>query len=138
MKSLANSEVKGLILIGFYCKQKNGIHCGKGMVFSINAATTGDKTFSAYKQLAINQNGTAALSTANIAAAGATQMASTVTINAGGGSTATAAAAAASVVAGQGTTGNGDACTCQCLCGTNSFPAMAAQNNFGGFAGMIA
>jgi hypothetical protein len=46
---------------GFYCKQQNGIHCGKGMVFSINAATSGDKTMAAFKQLAVNKNGTGLL-----------------------------------------------------------------------------
>ncbi|KAF2471578.1 uncharacterized protein BDR25DRAFT_285084 [Lindgomyces ingoldianus] len=129
--------------IWFYCRQQNGIHCGKGMVFSINAATSGDKTMAAFKQLAINQNGTAQLTTAAIAQVGATAAAggaSTVTVVAGGGqaaATGSAAAATASVAAGQGLTGDGQACSCQCLCGVNSFPAAAAQNNFGGFAGMI-
>ncbi|OCK83632.1 hypothetical protein K432DRAFT_173661 [Lepidopterella palustris CBS 459.81] len=115
----------------FYCKQKG--HCGKGMVFAVNAMTTGDKTFSAYKQLAIVQNGTA-LSTAAIVATPATQVASTVTIEAG---SVTAAAASATVAVGQGQLGDGSACSCECLCGVNSFPPSAAQGNFGGFAGML-
>lgn len=124
----------------FYCKQKVGTHCGKGMVFAINAPTTGDKTFSAYKQLAIAQNGTA-LSTAGIVATAASAVASTVTI-AAGSATATAAAtsvaaASATVAVGQGTLGDGSACSCQCLCGANSFPANAGVNQFGGFGGMI-
>jgi len=118
---------------GFYCKQKVGTHCGKGMVFSINAATTGDKTFSAYKQLAIAQNGTA-LSTAGIVATAAPAVASTVTVVAG---SASAAAASATVAVGQGTLGDGSACSCQCLCGANSFPANAGVNQFGGFGGTI-
>ena len=127
---------------GFYCKQKNGTHCGKGMVFSINAKTDGDKTMAAFKQLAINKNGTeqAPLTTAGIqnVQPGAQAAPSTVTIQAGGGvATGSGALASATVVAGQGTTGDGQACTCQCLCGMNSFPANAAVNNFGGFPGMI-
>lgn len=112
------------------------------MVFSINAKTTGDKTMAQFKQLAIQKNGTAqaSLTAAGIqsVAAGAQAAPSTVTVQAGGaGATGTAASGAASVVAGQGTDGNGQACTCSCLCGMNSFPANAAQNNFGGFAGML-
>ena len=123
---------------GFYCKQKVGTHCGKGMVFAINAPTTGDKTFSAYKQLAIAQNGTA-LSTAGIVATAASAVASTVTIAAGSaaGSPSAAAAASATVAVGQGTLGDGSACSCQCLCGANSFPANAGVNQFGGFGGTI-
>jgi hypothetical protein len=121
---------------GFYCKQKVGTHCGKGMVFSINAPTTGDKTFSAYKQLAIAQNGTA-LSTAGIVATAASAVASTVTIAAGSAAGSTSAAASATVAVGQGTLGDGSACSCQCLCGANSFPANVGVNQFGGFGGMI-
>ena len=130
---------------GFYCKQKVGTHCGKGMVFAINAPTTGDKTFSAYKQLAIAQNGTA-LSTAGIVATAASAVASTVTIAAGSATTtaaatsvaaASVAAASATVAVGQGTLSDGSACSCQCLCGANSFPANAGVNQFGGFGGMI-
>jgi hypothetical protein len=131
-------EIEANIGSGFYCKQKVGTHCGKGMVFAINAPTTGDKTFSAYKQLAIAQNGTA-LSTAGIVATAASAVASTVTIAAGSaaGSPSAAAAASATVAVGQGTLGDGSACSCQCLCGANSFPANAGVNQFGGFGGMI-
>ncbi|KAF2117581.1 hypothetical protein BDV96DRAFT_489327 [Lophiotrema nucula] len=126
----------------FYCKQKNGTHCGKGMVMSINAATTGDKTHADFKQLAISKNGTD-LTSAAIQSVGATAAAaaSTVTVLAGDGtgSTATAsgAAATASIAQGQGLTGDGQACSCSCLCGVNSFPAAAAQNAFGGFPAMF-
>lgn len=128
--------------IWMYCKQRNGTHCGKGMVFSINAATTGDKTHSAFKQLAIQINGTDAgvLSSAAIQSVAATgaAAATTVTVVAGGGSAAaTAGGAAATVAAGQGQDANGNACSCSCLCGVASFPAAAAVNNFGGFAGMF-
>jgi hypothetical protein len=125
-----------------YCKQSNGEHCGKGMVFSINAKFDGDKTMAQFKQLAIKSNGTtlenAAIQSVNLAAAAAP---STVTVLAGGSAVATAsgsgALASATVVAGQGTDGKGQTCSCSCLCGMNSFPASAAINNFGGFAGMI-
>lgn len=132
---------------GFYCKQKTGNHCGIGMVFSINAKTAGEKTMAQFKQLAINKNGTAVpLEPAGIQQVnpGAQAAPSTVTIQAGGGAgavataTGSAAAGTASVVAGQGTDQQGNACTCHCLCGINSFPAQAAINNFGGFAGSIA
>ncbi|KAL6707191.1 hypothetical protein ACN47E_004738 [Coniothyrium glycines] len=130
----------------FYCKQRTGTHCGLGMVFSINAVATGDKTMANFKQLAINQNGTnlqpGALQSVDPNAAAAP---TTVTIEAGAGGaaatgtdTASGALASATVVAGTGQDGQGQACSCQCLCGMNSFPANAAINNFGGFAGMIA
>lgn len=111
-----------------YCKQKNGTHCGKGMVFSVNAVESGDKSFANYKQLAIQKNGTA-LTTAGIAATPAPAVQSTVTLAAG--------AAEATVAQGNGQCGDGSACTCSCLCGQNSFPNVAAVNNFGGFAGML-
>jgi hypothetical protein len=111
------------------------------MVFSVNAATTGEKTMADFKGLAIKTNGTDLvqgdlLSVDPAAAAAPT----TVTIEAGGAATGTAASAlaTATVVAGAGTDGQGQACTCQCLCGMASFPQSAAVNNFGGFAGMIA
>lgn len=117
------------------------------MVFSINAKTDGDKTMAQFKQLAINKNGTeqAPLTSAGIQQVnpGAAAAPSTVTVQAGGGAgaaatgTGGAALASASVVAGQGTDGQGQACTCQCLCGMDAFPPSAAQNSFGGFAGMI-
>ncbi|KAF1358246.1 hypothetical protein EJ07DRAFT_166885 [Lizonia empirigonia] len=120
--------------IWMYCKQKNGEHCGKGMVFSINAKFEGDKTMAQFKQLAIKTNGTtlveAAIQSVDPAVAAALP---TVTVEAIGG----AASPNASVIMGQGTDGTGQTCTCSCLCGTNSFPASAAINNFGGFPGMI-
>jgi hypothetical protein len=117
------------------------------MVFSINANPAGEKTMSQFKQLAIAKNGTeqAPLSVAPIQQVppGAQAAPSTVTISAGGGAgavathTGSAALATATVVAGAGTNGQGEACTCHCLCGINAFPAAAAINNFGGFAGAI-
>jgi hypothetical protein len=135
---------------GFYCKQQNGIHCGVGMVMSINAKFEGDKTMAQFKNLAISQNGTNELAEIQKVDAAAAAAPSTVTVHAaaGTGGVAPAAPAAtgthtgaagalASVVPGQGTDGAGQVCTCQCLCGMNAFPASAAIANFGGFAGMI-
>lgn len=124
-----------------YCKQGQGEHCGKGMVFSINAKFDGEKTMAQFKQLAIKTNGTtlvdSAIQAVNPEAAAAPP---TVTVLAGGAvasASGGSALATATVVAGSGTDGAGQTCTCSCLCGMNSFPASAAVNNFGGFAGMI-
>jgi hypothetical protein len=109
------------------------------MTFAINAVETGDKSFAIFKQAAISINGTAATPAAiQQVGASAAAAATTVTVLAGGASaTGSAGAGAASVVAGQGTNANGQACSCQCLCGMNSFPPMAAVNNFGGFPGQL-
>lgn len=111
---------------------------------SINAPTTGDKTMANFKQLAIQKNGTeqAPLTTAGIqnVQPGAQAAPSTVTVQAGGAAatgTGAAAVGTATVAAGTGIDGAGNTCACSCLCGVNSFPAAAAVNNFGGFAGMI-
>lgn len=144
-----NMTVETTEPLWFYCKQQNGIHCGKGMVMSINAATTGDKTMANFKALAISTNGTSLtpgpLQNVDPGAAAAP---TTVTVEAGGAGGAgavetgaphaVAPPAGAEVVAGEGMDGQGQACSCQCLCGMNSFPANAAVNNFGGFPGMIA
>lgn len=98
------------------------------MVFSVNAVESSEKSFAAYKQLAIQKNGTE-LDVAPIAASPAAAVSSTVTLAAG------QAEATATVAAGNGQCADGSACTCSCLCGTNSFPEGAAVNNFGGFAG---
>ncbi|KAI4950513.1 hypothetical protein J4E91_004396 [Alternaria rosae] len=137
-----NMTVETTEPLWFYCKQQNGIHCGKGMVFSINAAETGDKTMADFKGLAIKTNGTGLVAgdlqsvDPNAAAAP-----TTVTVEAGGAAatgTGAGALASATVVAGQGTDGAGQTCSCQCLCGMAAFPETAAINNFGGFPGMIA
>jgi hypothetical protein len=113
------------------------------MVFSINAATTGDKTMADFKQLAVGKNGTSltpgGLQNVDPAAAAAP---TTVNVIAGGaaatGSAATGSAGAvATVIAGQGQDQTGNSCTCSCLCGMNSFPASAAVNSFGGFPGLM-
>jgi hypothetical protein len=45
-----------VLIVGFYCQQGN--HCKMGMVFAINPATAGDKTFQAYKNLAMGGTAT--------------------------------------------------------------------------------
>ena len=45
-----------VLIVGFYCQQGN--HCKMGMVFAINPATEGDKTFQAYKGLAMGGTAT--------------------------------------------------------------------------------
>jgi hypothetical protein len=97
------------------------------MVFSVNAATTGDKTMSDFKALAVGKNGTALTP-------GGLQ---NVDPNAAAAPTTVTAGAVATVIAGQGQDGQGQACSCSCLCGMNSFPANAAVNNFGGFPGLM-
>ncbi|GAM35348.1 hypothetical protein TCE0_017f03619 [Talaromyces pinophilus] len=44
-----------------YCSQTG--HCGKGMVFAINAPTNGSKTFDAFKALAVNGSSSTTSST---------------------------------------------------------------------------
>jgi hypothetical protein len=117
--------------IWMFCEQTG--HCGKGMVFAINAQMTGDKTFAAYKQLAIGQNGTE-LQTASIAGAtppSAPDATVTVAATAGNG----ALNSQATIVPGTGTNSDGSACSCSCLCGANSFPANVGIGSFGGFIG---
>jgi hypothetical protein len=115
------------------------------MVFSVNAASTGDKTMANFKQLAVGTNGTSLtpgpLQNVDPAAAAAP---TTVTVQAGGEAVATLASgtaaaglATATVIAGAGQDGQGQACSCSCLCGMNSFPANAAVNSFGGFPGLM-
>lgn len=109
------------------------------MVFSINPATTGNKTMADFKALAIKQNGTNLVGSGLQSTGAAAAAPSTVTVSAGAGMATPPPAAAAppSVAQGNGKDGQGIACSCQCLCGVSSFPQNAAINNFGGFAGMI-
>lgn len=80
----------------WYCKQKTGTHCGKGMVFAINPTT--EKTLKIFHDLAIQLNGTVTTTTAPAAAA--TPMGGVV------------------VGTPMGTSGS---CQCQCLCPAGSF-----------------
>ncbi|QDS76415.1 hypothetical protein FKW77_004107 [Venturia effusa] len=144
------NQIQGAPSMDFQVKDANPIymsclqttHCGRGMVFTVNAPT-GDKSHSVFKAAAIRV-GNPALKNAGIQAAAAVpQVASTVSINPQGVGAAAAtgvapgAAPAASVVAGTGTTGAGQSCGCQCLCGAGSFPADAGLGAFGGVGGAM-
>jgi hypothetical protein len=116
-----------------YCAQTEGAHCGHGMVFSVNAETTGDSTFADFKQLAIQQNGTAAAAGADalkpaggIVGGGGAKAQGTVTMQAGG-----------ALATGTGVAADGSACQCECLCQPNTLPQAAGIGGFGGFAGQI-
>ncbi|KAF2142417.1 uncharacterized protein K452DRAFT_270059 [Aplosporella prunicola CBS 121167] len=119
-----------------YCKK--GPHCGLGMVFSINAAMEGDKTFEAFKDLAMKINGTDMMTVATpdmLTPAGAAATPQMASVAAASVAETPAAAASASTVPGMGFAADGGACDCSCLCGANSFPEGAAMNNYGGVAG---
>jgi hypothetical protein len=112
------------LILGFYCRQKTGTHCGKGMVFSING--TPEKTFDMFKSMAIQQNGTT--STTAAASAGTS---TAVTLVANPPST----TSGSSVVSGSGQSDNGQSCSCQCLCAVALFPVNAGIGSYGGFGG---
>ncbi|KAH0543817.1 hypothetical protein FGG08_001856 [Glutinoglossum americanum] len=112
----------------FYCKQKTGNHCGKGMVFAINP--TAEKSLDMFKSMAIQQNGTT--STTAAASAG-TSTAVTLIANPPGSSV----QAPPPIVTGSGQSGNGASCSCQCLCAIALFPPGAGIGNFGGYGGSL-
>lgn len=120
----------------WYCKQRTGTHCGKGMTFAINP--TKEKTFEQFKSMAIAQNGTVATTPP---AAGPTEaptvVSSTVTLVAGSPSeTQSVPSAIATMVDGNGS-GNGGSCQCQCFCGVAAYPSGYGINNFGGMPGAL-
>ncbi|KAI9785705.1 MAG: hypothetical protein M1839_008722 [Geoglossum umbratile] len=118
-------DVKSLEPMWFYCKQRTGTHCGKGMVFAINP--TQDKSFETFKSMAIQQNGTASVTTG--ATASATSTAVTLVAAPPG------AATSAPIAIGAGQAANGNTCVCQCLCAVGQFPAGAGLGSYGGFPG---
>lgn len=61
-----------------FCRQTG--HCGAGMVFSVNAVTSGSNTFSAFRNNAIEQNGTASAAK-SASSAGATSGALSVRLS---------------------------------------------------------
>ncbi|KAK7555799.1 hypothetical protein IWX46DRAFT_588130, partial [Phyllosticta citricarpa] len=115
--------------VGAYCAQET--HCGKGMVFAINAPQSGT-TFNSFKASAISQGGNGALTAAGIT--GPTPAPAAVQPQ-GGQQPAAPPQPVPSIVPGNGQCRDGSACACSCLCGSSSFPPQAAQNNFGGYAG---
>ena len=122
----------GCDLIGMYCAQKTGNHCGKGMVFSINAKEETDKSSSAFKQLAMKMygevDGDAGMDDAKPYVDG--DAAPTKTC-------ASPATATPSVVDGQGTDASGNACSCSCLCGAMPMANGMGMGQYGGMGGMI-
>jgi len=116
----------------WYCKQRTGTHCGKGMTFAINP--TAEKSFDQFKSMAIAQNGTAAAAPTERPAA---IVSDTVTLVAGSPSTTQSApAAVATTVDGSGS-GAGNSCQCQCFCGVAAYPSGYGINNFGGMPGAL-
>lgn len=92
----------------WYCKQKTGTHCGKGMVFAINP--TAEKTLKVFYNLAIQLNGTVATT---IPAATTALTASTTSIG--------------SIVVGTPMANSGGSCQCQCFCPAGSFDMKAVN-----------
>ncbi|RPA95572.1 hypothetical protein L873DRAFT_1306808 [Choiromyces venosus 120613-1] len=128
----------------WYCKQRTGNHCGKGMVFAINP--TAEKSFDIFKAAAIKINGTVASTTA--AAATVSAVSSTVTLVAGGetaaGVTTSANAgavatktAAAPIVTGWNQGASGATCNCACFCGVGAYPAGDGIGAYGGMGGSL-
>lgn len=121
--------------------------CGRGMVFSVNAAPGSiGNSHSAFQQAAIRKEGKDLKLNAIVAAQPVPQVASTVTLRPGNVAAGTApspvagapGAAQPSVVAGQGTTGNGQPCGCSCLCGSGAAPPQGVgQGSFGGVIGKL-
>jgi hypothetical protein len=122
----------------WYCRQKTGTHCGKGMVFAINP--TAEKSFTIFKDKAIAQNGTDAAVTTSVAAS--TPI--TLTVDNGGlpevttSSAAMVAMPSATMIApGWNNQGNAGACSCACFCGVGAFPAGDGVGAYGGYAGSL-
>jgi plastocyanin len=122
----------------WYCKQRTGSHCGKGMVFAINP--TVEKSYNAFKMKAMELNGTATATSASLTA---TPVSSTVTLDAGLVPSQTAApgappSAAAPPIAVGWNAGGAAQCNCACFCGVGSFAAPGqGSGSFGGTAGTL-
>lgn len=119
----------------WYCKQRTGTHCGKGMVFAINP--TVEKSFDTFKAAAIMLNGTA---TTTSSAAAETTAVGTVTLIASPTSQPTDAVATATGAAPIQTgwnQGGANTCQCACLCGVAAFPQGDGVGAYGGFGGSL-
>lgn len=123
----------------WYCKQRVGTHCGKGMVFAINP--TLEKNFDTFKAAAISINGTAAATATTTTDAAATAV-GTVTLVAGSSAAAVttslvtdavATATAAPIVAGWNE--GGASCQCACFCGVSAYPSGDGIGAYGGYGG---
>jgi len=116
----------------WYCKQRTGTHCGKGMTFAINP--TQEKSFEQFKSMAIAQNGTEATMPPGPAYTPPGQ--ETVTLIGGGDKTEVAPTPAPTYVDGSGQ-GKDGACQCQCFCGVAAYPSGYGLNNYGGMPGHL-
>lgn len=94
----------------WYCKQRTGTHCGKGMVFAINP--TIEKTLNTFRDVAIQLNGTVTATTVPVAATTAPATAAAPTAS----TTHTGA-----IVIGTPMPKVGGSCQCHCLCAPGSF-----------------
>ncbi|KAK4102603.1 Cupredoxin [Parathielavia hyrcaniae] len=123
----------------FYCRQGN--HCGRGMVFSINP--TAEKTHAQFQALAIQQNGNGAGSaiTGNPPPAdpNAGASASSVADPAPTATDAASGAANTGVATGTGTIAADGSCVCAVQCSFPGFPNQAVQgrDSFGGWGGAV-
>lgn len=129
----------------WYCKQRTGTHCGKGMVFAINP--TVEKSFDLFKMAAISINGTAAATGTPAAAITATPV-GTVTLVAGSSAGATGTAAPTALVTDSaaisspapiavGWNEGGASCQCACFCGVGAYPQGDGVGAYGGYGGNL-
>ncbi|KAK4655924.1 hypothetical protein QC762_306720 [Podospora pseudocomata] len=117
----------------FYCRQGN--HCGKGMVFSINP--TAEKTHAMFQSLAIQQKGNGAGGAITGNAPAPDPNAPPAAPPAG---TETAPPAAnTGLVPGVGKIGADGSCSCVVQCSFGGFPNVAVQgrDSFGGYGGAV-
>lgn len=129
----------------WFCRQRTGTHCGKGMVFAINP--TAEKSFDLFKMAAISINGTAAATGTPAAAITATPV-GTVTLVAGSSAGATGTAAPTALVTDSavisspapiavGWNEGGASCQCACFCGVGAYPQGDGVGAYGGYGGNL-
>jgi len=124
------------IYLGWYCKQRTGTHCGKGMVFAINP--TVEKSLNLFKEKAIMLNGTAAITTTTAPPQNTvTNVASTVTLISEPTGTPPPPATDKPYIVPGWNEGNAGACNCACFCGVGTFPKGNGIGHFGGVGGSM-
>lgn len=143
----------------WYCKQRTGTHCGKGMVFAINP--NAEKTFNMFKEKAIQINGTAAITTtAPAPEKTVVDISTTVTMISEPSQTnevvqppvdtptpveespvdtptPPAPVDKPYMTPGWNEGGNPGACNCACFCGVSSFPQGDGWGHYGGKGGSL-
>jgi plastocyanin len=117
----------------WYCKQKVGMHCGKGMAFAINP--TKEKTFDMFKNMAMQQNGT--MTGEQGGSYGGGQQSGGSYAPPPPAETASAPPPSYSMATGEGQQGGGGACQCSCFCGVASWPSGYGIGSSGGMPGML-